>query len=491
MPKAVPPPLGLTLTILRMSQGWTQEELAALAGTSSGIVSDYEVGRNKKTLTREKLDRFAEILGFSPSTVDDVLAVVRPLRPVTAVPFGLSLEDLREVERGAATVGQVAAEAASSDLIQALRDQRASEARLEAGELWERLRNFSPSDRLVLVDGEEYQKWALCERLCFESERAAASDVTRAVELAELALRVAERVPGVEGWRLHLQGYAWAHIGNARRVSSDLPGADAAFSRARELWETGDGDSGPLARAQVLHLEASLRRAQRRFGESLDLLERALAVAPPGLAGVIVQKVAATLQQMGDHARAVETLQEAARQVDRRSEPRLYFALRFNLAANLGHLGRHEEAAELLPEVREMAVQLRNELDLIRVRWLEGRVAAGQGRRAEAAEALTQVRAEFAARGIGYDAALASLEMAVLYLEEGQTAEVKALAREMAPIFQAQGVHREALVALRLFCDAAEREAATLEMARRLVQYLERARLDPELRFAASWGATP
>lgn len=71
------------------------------------------------------------------------------------------------------------------------------------------------------------------------------------------------------------------------------------------------------------------------------------------------------------------------------------------------------------------------------------------------------------------------------YLAAEQTREVKELAREMAPVFQAQGVHREALAALRLFCQAAEKEAATLDLARRLVDYLERARHDPGLRFAA------
>ena len=103
----------------------------------------------------------------------------------------------------------------------------------------------------------------------------------------------------------------------------------------------------------------------------------------------------------------------------------------------------------------------------------------------DAQEALTQVKADFTARGLAYDAALASLELAALYLEDERTAEVRDLAREMAPIFQAQGVHREALAALRLFRQAAEREAVTLEMARRLVDYLERARHDPEMRFAA------
>jgi hypothetical protein len=59
---------------------------------------------------------------------------------------------------------------------------------------------------------------------------------------------------------------------------------------------------------------------------------------------------------------------------------------------------------------------------------------------------------------------------------------VRGLARQMAPIFKAQGIHQEALAALRLFCKAAEQEAATVEMVRRVVEYLYRARHNPELR---------
>jgi hypothetical protein len=73
----------------------------------------------------------------------------------------------------------------------------------------------------------------------------------------------------------------------------------------------------------------------------------------------------------------------------------------------------------------------------------------------------------------------------VLYLEEGRTAEVRALAAEMAWIFEAQGVHREALAALALFRRAARAERASVEQARRLLSYLVRARQDRELRFEA------
>ncbi|HEX9941463.1 MAG TPA: hypothetical protein VGG03_05565 [Thermoanaerobaculia bacterium] len=73
----------------------------------------------------------------------------------------------------------------------------------------------------------------------------------------------------------------------------------------------------------------------------------------------------------------------------------------------------------------------------------------------------------------------------MLYLEEGRISDVKRLAKEMLWIFKTQGVHREALAALKLFCDAAEREAISLEMARRIVAYLLHAQQDPDLRFEA------
>jgi hypothetical protein len=44
-------------------------------------------------------------------------------------------------------------------------------------------------------------------------------------------------------------------------------------------------------------------------------------------------------------------------------------------------------------------------------------------------------------------------------------------------------VHREALSALKVFCEAAEKEELTVDMIRRLGAYLTEARHDPGLRF--------
>jgi hypothetical protein len=181
----------------------------------------------------------------------------------------------------------------------------------------------------------------------------------------------------------------------------------------------------------------------------------------------------------------IETLLQAVPRVDRQAEPRLWNILRLNLAANLCHIGRYGEAAELVEVVRPLAAAMGDEIDLVRLIWLEGRAAAGQGRALEARRLLAQARQEFAARGMAYDVALTLLEEAVLWLEEGRTTEVKALAPELAAVFEDKGVHREALAALRLFHKAAEREEATAELARNVLRFLFRAQHDPELRFEA------
>jgi hypothetical protein len=92
------------------------------------------------------------------------------------------------------------------------------------------------------------------------------------------------------------------------------------------------------------------------------------------------------------------------------------------------------------------------------------------------------VREAFVTEGIGYDAALVSLELAILLAEEGRAAELRDLADEMLPIFQTQDVHREALAALTLFRQAAAREEASPDLVRRINHFLARARYDPELK---------
>jgi tetratricopeptide (TPR) repeat protein len=191
-----------------------------------------------------------------------------------------------------------------------------------------------------------------------------------------------------------------------------------------------------------------------------------------------------TLEVMGEHEHAIEMLVRAEPLVERAADPRLSYMLPFNLAVVYTHVGRYAEAAELAHRVGDLVAAQGDEIEILRVVWLRGRIAAGLGQRGEARNLLAQARAEFGRRNMSYDVALALLEEAILLLEDGRAAEVKVLAGELTKVFESKGVHREALGALRLFQEAAEREEATSGLARRVLNYLFRARHDEGLRFA-------
>lgn len=478
MPTPTPP--SITIAVLRILRGWSQRELAQAAGVRPSTLSDYE--RGKKTPSRRMLDRLNAVMGFPPSQVDRTLAFIDAARSAlagrAAVPDLAAIADeegRRYAEFILASTGRVLSKAA------------ALEERRRAPALWARLRRYPAGDRRAMVrENEEFRSWALSELLCEESVKAAADKPDDALALAELALLIGELLPAEdEGLRSCTQGYAWAFVGNARRVKGDLPGADAAFARCKELCSAGTSAAQCLFdEARLLDLEASLRREQRHLPQAIDLLDQAFAVANSDEAkGRILVNRGKALEELGDYEAAVATLRRAAPLIDRAVNPRLYLCLRFNLLENLFQTGGLGEAASMLPEVQELTARQGNDLDVVRFRWLEGRLAAGLGRRGEAERAFRQVRAELARRDIAYDVALVSMELAVLLAEQGRTGDVKNLARQMTPLFQAQGVHREALAALGLFCKAAEAEAATAELAREVLEFLRRARHNAELRF--------
>lgn len=357
-------------------------------------------------------------------------------------------------------------------------------ARWRAGELFERLERLTEATRPAVIQlGREYQTWALCEKVCLASEREASRKVERAAAWASLAEEIAARIRGPEEWRNRVRGYAAAHVANVLRVSGELKAADVAFAEAKRMWQSGSDPGEVLDPGRVLDLEASLRRDQRRLDEALSLLDQAATVGRAPERALI--KMGFTLEVMGEYGRALETLLRAVPLLDRKSDRRLENLLHFNLAVNFCHVGRFKDAAGLIPPMRELASELGDEIDLVRMTWLEGRIAAGLGRPWEARRLLEEARRELGWRGLVTDAALALLEEAALLLDEERTAEVKVLARELTMALNSKGVHREALAALRLFQEAAEREEATPDLARRVLRYLFRARYDQGLRFTS------
>jgi len=356
-----------------------------------------------------------------------------------------------------------------------VREEHVRRDREQAEILVRHLRSLSRSRRRVLVEGApEYQTWAVCVRLCDESERRAAHCPRKALAWAVLACRVACHVPGDEAFRSRLLGFARPFLGSALRVKGRLKTSERVFAEARQLWEKGTDEAGLLDEGRAIDLEASLRRDQRRLDEALKLHHQALEVAHPDQIGTILLNKAYTLEVKEDYEDSIKILEQAASLIDRQRQPRLFFGLRFNWASILCRLGRAKEAVPIVHQVRDMAERIRNDLDLTRTLWLESQVMEGLGRREDAVAALEQVRCDFAVRTMPYDFGLASLDLAVLYREQGRWEEVKTLAAEMVRLFKTAGVHREALAAVNLFRDGAVRQEVSAGLIKRLQDYLKK-----------------
>jgi transcriptional regulator with XRE-family HTH domain len=464
------------IRMFRALSGLSQEEFSDATGIDSSLLAHYEQGRHEPRA--ENLERAAGGAGLTVEEGEELLD------------FGVALSrGRRRAGRGAEDLGRALSEVTIRAYQLLLRVPLPAppprpEDRQLAAEQWQRLQGLAPEEQLSVVwAAREFHNWALAEICCEESVAQASRDIEGAEHLARLAVAIAERVEGPEGWPGALRGWVEGHPANVLRVQGELKAARTGLEEAQRLWRSGSDPAGLLDPGRLLDLEASLCRAERRFEAALDLLEQARGVSRCPVHTLIAKGF--TLEVMGRYEEAVAALREAEPLLDREAAPRLWYQQRFNLAVLATHLGGHREAAGLIQQVREVAEALGDAIFLLRVTWLEGRVAAGLGLRQAALALLAEARRGFAERDMGYDVALCLLEEAVLLLEEGRTAEVKALAPELAKVFRSQGIHREAAAALQLFHRAAEREEATADLARRLLAWLFRARHDEGLRFTA------
>ena len=467
---------GTKILLLRRLRRWSQTELARAAGLDQSQVSRYEAGLE---LPREQtLTRLAEGADVDSAILDLMDSVLRTLwRVGEGTPPAPSLDvggDLGELVAAVSGILDRTAAAVRTELVSSLpRDLSESEVETH----WERLKQYGPQMRRLLIQGAEaYRDWQLCVRVCTESENAAAHDPCEAIELAELAILIAEHVPGSPAWQARIQGRAWMFLGNSKRVVNDYAGADVAFGRGWRLWQAGEDPRGLLDEGYLLDLEASLRREQRRFGEALELHGRALGVARPEAIVAILLNKAVTFQELGESEEALRVLVAASEFIDENRSPRLLCVLRFNQAANLIRLGRGREARPLVAEVRRLVDALGLDIDRIRARWLEGQLAAALEELYEAVDSFEEVRSLFLERNLPYEFALASLDLALVYGRLDRFSEIRILASQLLDIFKKQEIDREALATVVLLNEAAEKEAITAEVVGSLRERLLKAR---------------
>ena len=140
-------------------------------------------------------------------------------------------------------------------------------------------------------------------------------------------------------------------------------------------------------------------------------------------------------------------------------EPRLIVCAIHNLVWFFQESGQTGQGATWLAGARRIYQKAGDRRDLGRLRWLEGKIA-GQPREAESA--LLAAREALAKEGLAYEAALAAMDLAVLYASERRGTEMRRQTDQMLPLFRSGDMYRETLMALSSFDPSTRRNPAAL-----------------------------
>jgi len=305
------------------------------------------------------------------------------------------------------------------------------------------------------------------------------SDPEGMVLAASLAVAIAERMDASRergGEDADLRSRAWAELGNAHRVADDLASAGHALSRALDLSKQGTGD--PLLLARIMELTASLYTDQHRFQDAYRLLDWVRTIywhagdRQSAARAIISKGISAGLAFESE--KAVSLLEQGMSFLDGAQDPKLTLAAVHALLWCLVDCGRIGQVAESLDQARELYAAHGEPLLKLRMHWLEGRIEAGKGENNRAEQAFLQVCKGFQEAELPYTAAMASLDLAAVWLRQGRTAEIMERVDEMVAIFRSRNIHREAIAALLMLRGALQKNQATAALLQTISAELRR-----------------
>jgi hypothetical protein len=284
---------------------------------------------------------------------------------------------------------------------------------------------------------------------------------------------------------MDLRARAFAELGNAYRINDQLSAAERAFSRAHAFLSEGTGDL--LLEARVQDLEASLRSDQGKLADANTLLGLAhdlyLEAGDTHLAGKALIGKGINIRNQGFPNQGVQTLEAGLALIDPSRDSQLCATAKHALLDALVDAAEYGRASRMLLASGLREAFAMEPLNLLRLRWVEGKVHAGLGRDKRAERIFVAVREEFLRLARHYDAAVLGLELAALWLQQGRAAEVQTLAEEMYETFEVLEVHQAAQQALYFVREACRWQRLTVPMIQHVRSFMEQATRNPELRF--------
>jgi tetratricopeptide (TPR) repeat protein len=361
-----------------------------------------------------------------------------------------------------------------------------AESLLYSGELdWEELRPLSHNQRLlVLRNNPRLCHWGLFRTVLEEARRPSSMEPLEAVDLAQLAVVVAEELDPVPYGAESVQdSRANAHLvlANAKRIAGDFQGAEAAFRLAGQCLAQGTGD--PLEEANYLLHYGAFRGALGEFEEAVEVIRPAVRIYEKfrqqhdqGKA-LILQ---ASIIGHADPALGANLAERGLSIIDRDHEPRLELSGLHALAHARADLGDVEEARSILTTYRYLYRQCASFHVTTRMHWLEGIIAREAGDLPEAAAVFGRLRRTFLARDYQYEASLVALDLSQVLCAQRRYYEAEHLLADILPVLERLGLGPHTLAAWSLLVKSVQERSVASEMFRAVSQLVRRTWIVPE-----------
>lgn len=317
--------------------------------------------------------------------------------------------------------------------------------------LWRRLHDRPASEQLELIyaKARDFKTPALFLWLREASRLAAREDPERGLELARLAL-VGAKVIQLEQYgdgRSELEAMAWTWLAYRLSYQYDFPGSEQAFSAAEVRMPKG---ANALVTGDFCYRKGEFRWRERHFDEALELIERAIELFKKGKSkrlhaeALILRGIVQSFRKR--IPAAIADLEQGISLLPKGYGFQLYSAY-FNLARCYCELDSWDKAWALLPKLRNFVggIGTLNELLLQR---LEARVLANRGQTDLALNKLVACRMGLKELRLFEHAAVAALDLAVLYTRKKELDKAALVATDAVPLFlrlQDRGDARNAL----------------------------------------------
>lgn len=298
--------------------------------------------------------------------------------------------------------------------------EAAGKRRRNAEGLLGELLSFPLQARGNMVTTGRFRSLDLLDLLVDLSHSSQLTEPAQAQGLAEMASRLAAVLGDEDPDAAALLPHSLCLGANARRLQHDLAGAEAQLAKAAPFLACAG------ERAFYCRTAAVVRWEEGRTEEALALLGQASRLfpmaGPEEEADVCLGLTGLLLFEENQVPEALPRLHRAWRKLDREQRPPLTLRIGMALAISLALSQQGESARQVRQEAWKLYSKVPDAREMLRVYGYEGRLLGLLGEWKEAEQVLESVRQKLLEESSVGEAALVSLDLAMV-LAEGQRVE--------------------------------------------------------------------